>query len=101
MVAIPSHSGSIAGRQVDVASQGDSVRMDGWKAIARYLGRDRTTAMRWAASRGLPVHRLPGGRRASVYAVGDELDAWLSSTPVNRADDPPRGQPNRRTMLAL
>ncbi len=84
-----------------MASQGDSVRMDGWKAIARYLGRDRTTAMRWAASRGLPVHRLPGGRRASVYAVGEELDAWLSSTPLDRADDPPRGPLNRRTMLAL
>lgn len=53
-------------------------RLDGWKSIARYLGRDRTTAMRWAATRGLPVHSLPGGKRASVYAIDAELDAWMA-----------------------
>ena len=54
-----------------------SQRLGGWKAIARYLGRDRATAMRWETSRGLPVHRVPGGGRASVYAFGEELDEWL------------------------
>ena len=36
--------------------------------------------MRWAASRGLPVHQVPGGKRASVYALSQELDDWLSGT---------------------
>ena len=53
-------------------------RIDGWKSIARYLGRDRATAMRWETSRGLPVHRYPGGGRASVYAFEEELDSWLA-----------------------
>jgi len=52
-------------------------RINGWKAIASYLGRDRTTAMRWAARHAMPVHRLPGSG-ASVYAYVGELDAWLA-----------------------
>lgn len=59
-------------------SHPDSPRIDGWKAIARYLGRDRATVMRWEAARGLPVHRLPGGGRARVFAFGGELDLWLN-----------------------
>jgi tetratricopeptide (TPR) repeat protein len=62
----------------ELAAVAAPTRFDGWKAIARYLGRDRTTAMRWAADRGLPVHRLPGGKRGSVYALGSELDAWMA-----------------------
>lgn len=56
-----------------------SDRIDGWKAIGSYFGRDRTTAMRWAEQRGLPVHRVPGGKRASVYALKAELQAWLTA----------------------
>lgn len=51
-------------------------RLDGWKSIAAYFGRDRTTVIRWARERGLPVHRLPGGKTATVYALRDELDIW-------------------------
>ena len=51
-------------------------RIDGWKAIAAYFGRDRTTAMRWAQTRGLPVRRIPGGKTATVYALKAELDDW-------------------------
>lgn len=53
-------------------------RIEGWKSIAAYLGRDRSTAIRWARERGLPVHALPGGRSRSVYALASELDAWIS-----------------------
>lgn len=51
-------------------------RLDGWKAIAAYLNRDRTTVIRWARERALPVHRLPGGRTATVFALRQELDRW-------------------------
>lgn len=54
-------------------------RFDGWKAIANFLGRERTTASRWARERGLPVHRVPGGQTGTVYALRSELDAWLAS----------------------
>ncbi|MDO9368092.1 MAG: tetratricopeptide repeat protein [Sphingopyxis sp.] len=54
-------------------------RIDGWKSIGAYFGRDRTTAIRWARERDLPVHRLPGGKTATVYALRDELAAWAQS----------------------
>lgn len=53
-------------------------RFDGWKAIANFLGRERTTASRWARERGLPVHRVPGGQTGTVYAFRSELEAWLA-----------------------
>ncbi len=52
-------------------------RLDSWKDIAAYLGRDVRTAQRWALTRGLPVHRLPGGTRPRVFALISEVDAWL------------------------
>lgn len=53
--------------------------LNGWKAIAAHLRRDERTAMRWAAERGLPVHRLPGRGRGSVYALADEIEGWLAA----------------------
>ncbi|WP_265571361.1 tetratricopeptide repeat protein [Sphingomicrobium nitratireducens] len=66
-------------------------RLDGWKAIARHLNRDRATVMRWEASRGLPIHRMPGGGRASVFAFESELDAWLSGEGGDSALESDRG----------
>ncbi len=54
-----------------------SVRLDGWKEIARYMKRDRSTVIRWKTY-GIPVHSVPGSRAGSVYAFADELDAWLA-----------------------
>ncbi len=59
-----------------MAQAGGLERIEGWKSIAAYLGRDRSTAIRWARERGLPVHALPGGKSRSVYALAAELDAW-------------------------
>lgn len=55
-------------------------RLDGWKAIAAYLGRDERTAQRWR-ERGLPVHFVPGGRRGTVVAFTAEIDEWLGQHP--------------------
>jgi len=54
-----------------------SDRLDSWKEIARYLGREVRTVQRWAASRNLPVHRLPGGDRPRVFSLKPEIDTWL------------------------
>ena len=56
-------------------------RLIGWKAIGQFLACTERTARRWEASRGLPVHRLPGGSRSSVWAHPDELTAWLRALP--------------------
>ena len=55
-------------------------RLDSWKAIAMYLGRDVRTAVRWSQSRGLPVYRLPGVTRSAVHSYKDEIDKWLKSS---------------------
>jgi TolB-like protein len=62
--------------------------LDSWKAIARYLDRDVRTAMRWERSRSLPVHRLPGGPKAAVYALKSELDRWRGSQALSVAVSP-------------
>lgn len=53
-----------------------SERINGWKSIAAFFGRDRTTVMRWASERSLPIHRYPGGKKGGVFAVRSELESW-------------------------
>jgi TolB-like protein/Flp pilus assembly protein TadD len=51
-------------------------RLESWKEIAAYLGRDVTTVRRWEKREALPVHRLHHNKLGSVYAYTTELDAW-------------------------
>ncbi|MES2755365.1 MAG: tetratricopeptide repeat protein [Pseudomonadota bacterium] len=60
-------------------------RLDGWKAIAGYFGRDRSTVMRWAQDRELPIHRMPGGKQGSVFALENELADWALRVGVGDA----------------
>jgi tetratricopeptide (TPR) repeat protein len=53
-------------------------RLDSWKEIAAFLGRDERTVNRWEKELGLPVHRLPG-TKGRVYAYTEELSAWLAT----------------------
>jgi len=52
-------------------------RLDSWKEIAAFFGRDERTVSRWEKL-GLPVHRLPG-TKGRVYAYTAELSAWLAA----------------------
>jgi tetratricopeptide (TPR) repeat protein len=54
-------------------------RLSGWKEIGAFFGKNERTVKRWE-SRGLPVHRLPGGTKAAVFAYADELEAWLTGS---------------------
>jgi Tol biopolymer transport system component len=54
-------------------------RLDSWKEVATYLGRDITTVQRWEKREGMPVHRHLHDKRGSVYALRAELDAWMLS----------------------
>ena len=62
-------------------------RLDSWKAIAAYLGKDAGTVRRWERTRGLPVHRVPGGKGTSVYAFTTEIDAWLRAPGQETVED--------------
>jgi tetratricopeptide (TPR) repeat protein len=55
-------------------------RLDSWKEIAAFFGRDERTVKRWEKERGLPVHRVPGGGRGTVFAFSEELAGWLRSS---------------------
>src|SRR5579863_5806353 len=54
-----------------------AARLDSWKEIASYVGRNVRTVIRWEKERGLPVHRVPGGGRQAVFAFPDEIDSWM------------------------
>jgi len=56
-------------------------RLDGWKAIADYVGRSVKTVQRWELESDFPILRVPGKR--SVFARRDEIDAWLGSSDGN------------------
>jgi Tol biopolymer transport system component len=53
-------------------------RLDSWKAIASYVGRDVRTVIRWEQRGGLPVYRVPVGQRQAVYAFRHEIDEWMA-----------------------
>lgn len=61
-------------------------RLDSWKAIADYLGRDVRTVQRWEKEEGLPVHRLPHKKRGSVFAYKSEVDLWYARA-ISRCED--------------
>jgi len=72
-------------------------RLESWKEIAAFLGRDVTTVRRWEKREGLPVHRLHHSKLGSVYAYTTELDVWRKErTPAAATDDP-----DARTAPAL
>ena len=80
-----------------------SPRVDGWKDIATYLGRDPRTAQRWEKEDGLPVFR-EGGK---VFAYAADLDRWRrarviapppNSSPVEAAPESPSAVPTRSKL---
>lgn len=68
---------------------GDNRRLDSWKEIAGYLGRDERTAQRWHRLYRMPVYHFPGNRRGRVYAFRHELDAWLAGRAEDSITPPP------------
>ncbi len=58
---------------------GAKKRLDSWKEIAAFFGRDERTVKRWEKERGLPVYRVPGSARGGVFAYSEELAEWLKA----------------------
>jgi len=55
-------------------------KLNSWKEIAAYLGRDVRTVLRWEKGRKLPVRCIPGGKKRRVFAYRAEIDAWLDGS---------------------
>ena len=75
----PVLSGDFVGQPVATNSER---RLDSWKEIAAFFGRDERTVRRWEKEDALPVHRVPGsakGRKGRVFAYEAELGQWLST----------------------
>src|SRR5258708_1930448 len=62
-------------------------RLDSWKDIAAFFGREVRTVQGWEKNEGLPVHRHRHARQGSVYAFKSELEAWRKQ----RASPPEAG----------
>ena len=74
----------------------NEARIDSWKSIAAFFGRDERTVKRWEKTRALPVHRLPG-EKGGVFAYRHELILWLhSATSETRSENEP-AQPAEAT----
>ena len=83
------------------AVRGDPAKLDSWKQIAVYLGREVRTVQRWEKSSGLPVRRLQHEKRGSVYAYTGELDAWIAARdPQQTEGASPDTRTPRRSRVA-
>src|SRR5580692_9769679 len=70
-------------------------RLDSWKEIAAFFGRDERTVKRWEKERGLPVYRVPGSARGGVFAYSNELAEWLQAPhPALEVDPSPAENPS-------
>jgi TolB-like protein/tetratricopeptide (TPR) repeat protein len=73
-------------------------RLESWKEIAAYLGRDVTTVRRWEKRERLPVRRLHHSRLGSVYAYALELDAWRDERACVAATDAAEARPDSQVV---
>jgi TolB-like protein/Flp pilus assembly protein TadD len=63
-------------------------RLESWKEVAAYLGRDVTTARRWEKQERLPVYRIQHSKLGSIYAYTSELDSWRDKQALGATDAP-------------
>ena len=54
-------------------------RLNSWKEIAVYLGREVRTVQRWEKCEGLPIRRHVHMKGCTIRAFKDDIDAWLDS----------------------
>jgi hypothetical protein len=84
----------------NTATDDRGARLVGWKDIAAYLGKTDRTVKRWGRDRGLPVHRVPGAAKTSVYAYASEVDRWLESARGSEREDVREPEENAAPVMA-
>ena len=53
-------------------------KLESWKEITAYFGRDVRTVQRWERA-GIPIRRYALGKKNSVYALKTELQTWFEA----------------------
>jgi tetratricopeptide (TPR) repeat protein len=76
-------------------SNASNRRLDSWTEIGAFFDRDEPTVRRWAKTRSLPVHRVPG--QSGVYAFTDELSQWLKTPAFIEAWSEEAAPPGQQT----
>lgn len=81
----------------------DEDLLQSWKEIAAYLERSERTCRRWETEYRLPVHRMDGSVRGSVFAYKSELDRWMDDTlHEERHGSPPQKRlASRRSLIII
>ena len=78
-------------------------RLDSWKEIAAYLGRDVRTVQRWERTEGLPIKRHVHQSQYTVYAFRTEIDVWMRNRRLPSEPAPPVSSAvsSRRVLAVL
>jgi predicted nuclease with TOPRIM domain len=71
---------------IEARAKMENPTLQSWKEIARYLNRGVRTVQRWEHF-GLPVHRPAGHDRSAVFALKQEVDAWLVRSGTSHAKE--------------
>lgn len=74
-------------------------RLDSWKSIAAYLGREVRTIQRWEKAENLPIHRHQHAKLGSVYAYTAELKEWRHSRRITVLKEEEDASPREATDL--
>ena len=60
--------------------------LNSWKEIADYLDRGVRTVQRWEKDLAFSVRRPRGKSRSAVIALRSDIDSWLRSRALTKAD---------------
>ena len=78
--------------------------LQSWKEIAVHLERSERTCRRWETEFQLPIHRMDGSVRGSVFAYRSELDRWMDEI-LHEEEEPSsvtsRLRPTKYTAIIL
>ncbi len=98
----------MSGQPLPVSGPDDrlsSDRLDSWKEIASYLGRDVRTVQRWERNEGLPVNRHLHQVQHTVYASKRKIDTWINERRISSEPPAPAPVPlsvtTRRSLAVL
>jgi len=71
------------------AGNNSPTKLNGWKEIASYFGKEVRTVQNWEKDEGMPVYRHKHLHRSSVYAYPAELDHWWKTKGSALPEKPP------------